>query len=135
MKLLADSCIGAPIWSSIDGLTKWHHDKPTLKHVSDFYDSDPGDDVWIKRIAEEGWLVISSDRGKKYGGPKLPRVCQEFGVTHILLGAALHRSKQFEKARAIIQVFPELIEAFNGPKGARYLLRMCPPSSFRLERR
>jgi hypothetical protein len=82
------------------------------------------DDVWLERVASEDWVIISSDRGKKYGGPKLPRFCEELSITHILISASLHQEKQFEKARAIVYLFPELIEiATAQERGSRFSMR------------
>lgn len=48
---------------------------PTLKHIVEFQREGVTDQIWIPRIALEGWIIITPDRGKSNRGGKLPRLC------------------------------------------------------------
>lgn len=126
LKLLFDENFGRPLVQALAGLLAFHPDKPEVKHVLDFYAAGESDDVWIPQIAKGGWIVVSGDRAKQYGGPKLPLVCAACGVTHVLIGGALHHWKQFDKARAVLAVWPDLALLPAAPPGTRYDLRLTP---------
>lgn len=67
----------------------------TIAQVQVFQLDGQCDEDWIPRIAREGWVVISSDRGKgglKRGMP-LPRLCVQWRVTHVLLWPAVSSGK------------------------------------------
>lgn len=99
-----------------------------FKHVLDFQREGVKDREWIPARAAEGWVLISADRNKgtssKGDGGSLPLLCQQFGMTHILLGTAVHGMKQFEKAQAIVGLWNEIVSAIKGAKGgSRFLIR------------
>jgi hypothetical protein len=124
IKLFFDNCIGPPISKSIGGVLCYHSLNPKVKHLKDFFDESIKDDEWIPQIAKDSWIIITADRAKKYGGPKLPAICKKFNVTHILISGKLHNAPQFEKARAIISLFPRIIYyASKGPPGSRFSMR------------
>ncbi len=70
--------------------------------------------------------MVSADRAKQSGGPKLPLNCAKFGVTHILLSQPMSQLKQFEKARTILALWNEFMDAAVRPKGTKFLLRYTP---------
>jgi hypothetical protein len=123
LKLLLDENIGRPITESIASILWWHESRPVVKHLLDIEQSGIRDSQWLKRLASEGWVVMTADRAKRCGGDKLPQICLQFGITHILIGGTLHNQKQFEKARAIIYLWPEILRTFKAKKGSRYSLR------------
>ncbi len=86
-------------------------------------------------MSSGGWLVITCDRGKT-SGPKLPQLCRAAGLTHILVSGTLHGKPQFEKARAVLVVWHDLVTADAESKGARFSLRynnFGRPALFRQE--
>ncbi|HUU83529.1 MAG TPA: hypothetical protein VM243_08500 [Phycisphaerae bacterium] len=126
IKLLFDENIGRPLVEAMRPLLHKYEEPVDVAHLLDLLGRHgEQDENWIPELADEEWLVISADRGKK-PGPKLPLLCAEFGVRHILIKGALHNLKQFEKARAIIIVWPSLIAARTKPRGTRFLLTMGP---------
>jgi hypothetical protein len=57
---------------------------PIFAHILDLQKQGRWDEKWIPRIAKQGWIVVTSDRGKKGGkkkGAKLPLVCKMNNVT------------------------------------------------------
>ena len=102
MKVLVDENIGKPLVKALSAILHFHPSKPLFKSLLEYYESGTLDPEWIKGIAEDGWVVITSDRGKKSGGDKLPRLCRKYQVTHVLISGKLHNSPQFEKIKAII---------------------------------
>lgn len=122
IKLLFDENIGKPLVDAMLPLLSKYRDPPVVEHLLDLLGRHgEKDKVWIPKLAEESWLVISADRGKK-GGSKLPLLCAHHKVSHVLIKGKLHNVRQFEKARAIIVVWPSLVDACTKPKGTRFLL-------------
>jgi hypothetical protein len=76
-------------------------------------------------VVTEELIVVSSDRAKKpSAGDKLPKLCSEFGVRHILLSATINGGSNLARVQAIIAHAQELaVEVPKTPKGTRYRLR------------
>lgn len=77
------------------------------------------DDVWLPKLSNDQWVVVSADRAKRSGGKKLPAICEAFGLTHVLLGPSIHALPQMMKLAAVLSVWNPLIEAAEGPAGLR----------------
>lgn len=99
-------------------------ERPELRHILEFQQQGVWDEQWIPRVASEGWILITADRGKKGSkkGEKLPRLCVRHRITHVVLSAGIHRRKSFEKVLAILSVWYELLQLRDVPPGSRYQL-------------
>jgi hypothetical protein len=95
-------------------------------HVLDVFEQGTTDDVWVPQMSKEGvWVVISSDRGRQSGlGAKLPLLCKEHKITHVLLSSALHKKKSHEKVAVLALVWAEIERAATAPPGTRFKLRL-----------
>jgi hypothetical protein len=126
--LLFDECLPQPaLVRIVEFLNLKEGEGPTLRHLFDIAPSGTFDEVWIPRIKDEGWTVISADGGRKPNkkrGKKLPHLCLEYGVTLILLSPAVHNRKVFDKTRTIISVWERIVEIAADPtkRGRRYML-------------
>lgn len=100
-------------------------DDPHFAHVCDFFLEGTNDDVWIPRIGQEGgWIVITTDRGKGSArGGKLPRLCLENKITHVLLSPALHRKKGAEKVGALVLLWGQIEGLSAEVPGTRFVIR------------
>ena len=119
IRLLFDETFGHPIVQAMARLLSFHELKPEVRHLFDVAAPGTPDPEWVPAIVEGDWIVISADHGRR-GGPKLPWICRKLGVTHVLLkGQMIHR-RQFEKARAVLVVWPEMVDVADAPRGSRY---------------
>jgi hypothetical protein len=123
IKLLLDECIGRPIAVSINQMLSWDSPPPTIHHLTNYFVPGERDPSWIPKIADEGWIILTADRGRK-GKDKLPGICVAYRVTHILMGASIMRLKQAQKANAIISIWEQIKRCANAPKGSRFLMSM-----------
>jgi hypothetical protein len=84
------------------------------------------DETWIPDMAQEGWIVLTADRGKggRGKGEKLPVLCRAFGMTHILMSGSLHRRTSIQKVTAILEVWDNINELPEQPKGSAWSLRL-----------
>ena len=121
-KLLFDENFGKPIGSVVAKLLSFHPNPPEIGFVIDRFGSGAKDHLWIPQVAKEGWVILSTDRAKQCGGQKLPLICQEHGVTHILLSRAIHGMKQFYKACVVIHVWDSICQVRSAPIGSRFNL-------------
>lgn len=99
---------------------------PELAHLTTFFAEGTKDQEWIPRLAEEGgWVVVTSDRGiKSRKLEKLPRLCVEFGLTHVLFSASLHVQPTLGKLNALKHVWMSLMSVGEAPPGSRFLLHL-----------
>jgi hypothetical protein len=122
MKLLFDENFGRPLLEALKTLVAFSRERPEVRHILELQRAGAKDSEWVPLLATDGWIVLTCDRGKS-AGPKLPQLCRVYGITHVLISGALHNSPQFEKARAVLAVWPELLALADEPKGERYSLR------------
>lgn len=135
MKVLVDENIGRPLIKALFDILQFHSSKPYFRSLLEYFEQGTLDTDWIKEISEDGWIVITSDRGRKSGGNKLPILCKQHSVTHILISGKLHNSPQFEKIKAIINCWDDIVETQSAPKGSRYALRYTSARTYKLEYR
>lgn len=87
------------------------------------------DNEWIPRIAAEGrWVVVTADGGKRGSrGGKLPHLCQEHKVTHVVISNTIHAKKTRDKLALISEKWEQIAEAVaKAPLGTRFRLRLKP---------
>jgi hypothetical protein len=84
------------------------------------------DKDWIPTLRDEGWVVIAVDRAKKKGGShdgKLPSLCMQYGVTHVLLSRRVGQRRNFQKMLTILSVWHEMVEKIHAAiPGTRFFI-------------
>lgn len=79
---------------------------------------------FLPQLAEEGWVVVSADRGKNSAkSDRLPLICVELRITHVLFSRGAHKLTTFGKYRAIIDNWEDLAKTADAPKGSGYSIR------------
>lgn len=112
-----------------------HHPRPqpTIMHLWELASEEEKDDeVWVAKLTSMGHVVISGDRGThSVLEARLPLICKEHKITHILLSDGMHhKASGFERARAIIVLWHEIVAACDDVPGSRYQI-MGTDGSFR----
>lgn len=123
-KFLFDECLGKPLTEAMRKLVGFHRHQVGVMHVFDRFPPGTHDEVWVPAIAQENWIIVSVDRGRS-PGPKLPRICSDFGVRHILLAPSAACLPQFEKARAFLRVWRDALNLAHAPAGTRAVLKIA----------
>ena len=127
LQLFFDECFGRPYLRCLAALLAKAPIPPKIVHYLEWYKEGVPDSDWAIHVAKQGYVLISTDRGKQCGGIKLPMVCRDCGLTHVLISGRIHDGGQFEKARAIITVWPLITTCVAAsPPGDGYLLRLHP---------
>lgn len=132
INLLFDENFGRPIVRVLAQAFLLQKETITAKHLSELATPGTEDDIWIPQIASGDWIVVSGDRAKRCGGAKLPNVCVQHKVSHVLLSSTLHNSPSFEKLRAILYVWPCLCAIMTRPRGLRFDLKCSQSGSYHL---
>lgn len=125
IRILFDECVGTPVLEAIKRVFDLFELNVEVKHIRDFQMNGVADEQWIPQIAAEGWIIITADRGKCGGSTqKLPRICLEYKLTHVILSSAVHHQKTADKAASIISVWRKLVEAVStATPGTRFSLQ------------
>ena len=122
-KFLFDECLGRPLTETMRKLIGFHRHQVGVMHLFDRFEAGTRDEIWVPKIAPEGWIVVSVDRGRS-PGPKLPLLCSALGVSHILFAPSAAALPQFEKARAFLRVWRDAVNLAQAPAGTRALLKI-----------
>lgn len=121
-RFLFDECIGKPAMLQLHELVGGGFE---FVHLSDRFAAGTKDNDWIPKLASEPWVVVSGDRGRQSGmGPKLPDLCRETGITHILLGKSVHVKKAAEKIAILTLLWDRIVEASTDEPGSRYMVKV-----------
>ena len=136
-KFIFDECIGKPIVDEIARLQNMAEaeDQATVKHILDMQPHGIWDEIWAPKIVPEGWIIISGDRGKKgrKKGEKLPIICLQYSISHVLLGPSAHNQRNFSKLLTILSVWFDLVKVVPGaPKGSRFAIESATRGHGRL---
>lgn len=123
VKLLLDECLGFPLVESISKMLSWDDPPPTIHHLLNYFKQGIKDPDWIPQVKDGGWIILTSDRGKK-GKHKLPQICAHYKITHITMSKSVLQQKQYQKAIAIVSVWDDIKKCSNAPKGTRFRLRL-----------
>jgi hypothetical protein len=123
-KFFFDECaIGPRAVRDIRSTLELSSHKIIVEHLFTYFKIGTPDDVWIPKIAEEeGWVIITADSGKKRG-PKLPELCVEYEITHVLMSPSIAKLSTYGRIRAFHDNILDLIEASDAKKGTRFRLR------------
>ena len=125
LKLLFDENISPKAVRAMQSLVAACGDRTSIISIVDHKRQYGHDDrQWIPAVQPEGWIVITGDRGRSNKGARLPRVCREQGVRHVLLAKAIHQAPQFRKVRAILAVWDEICALPEAPAGTRSVLQL-----------
>jgi hypothetical protein len=89
--------------------------------------------AWL--VSQQPILLISGDSGQNTpkGDPRLHALCPALGIRSVFVSRKLCQRHGFDKVRMMMVCMPGLIEAHNGPAGARYRLE-CEPRNHDLYR-
>lgn len=133
VKLLLDECLGRPIVADMNQMLSWDRPAPTIHHLTKYFLPGTKDEDWIPRIKNEGWVVLTQDKGRK-GRHKLPKICALYKITHIVLSKAVAHQKQYQKANTIIGAWEQIKECANATAGTRFRLKLTHAGRAIIER-
>jgi hypothetical protein len=133
LRLLFDDCLSKNAVRALADIAQFSRGAVEVSHLANLDSEGDLDDDWIPRLTGAGYLLVTTDRGKKKSrGGKLPILCQRNGMRHVMMSAAVHNLNQFDKLRALFVVWPHLVDASAADAGAGFVLRKKQASGFEL---
>ena len=123
-KFSFDECVPCPAMERLqDRIAKTRVYPPDLvfAHLVKKLKQGVLDDEWIPQVAlEGGWLIITSDGGKsKSRGGKLPELCVEYKVSHLIFSPAFHSLTSNDKVVKLESVFQHILDLSQKIDGTR----------------
>ena len=97
-RFLFDECLSRPaVERQICDLLHLYGVDAEIAHLLSKFPPATPDKEWIPEIAKQGgWIIVTSDRGThSRKDERLPMICRDFGVTHVLLSGSLHRRNTY----------------------------------------
>ncbi|MGO8750695.1 MAG: hypothetical protein ACLQNE_32495 [Thermoguttaceae bacterium] len=135
VRFLLDECLlaGPAVHAQLAASLKLFGANAEIARFFDKFARGARDLDWIPELArEEGWIILTADRGMhSKTGEKLPEICSAFGVTHVMLSAALNQRSWYYKTLAIETHWEQLIAAALCLKGTGFTLSIAGERSFR----
>lgn len=84
------------------------------------------DEVWVPQIADEGWMVITADDGRRPtpgSGEKLPVLCRKWGVTYAVFSRSIRKKTAWDKVQALVEVWGDIPAMRDAPRGSGFSIR------------
>lgn len=127
-RLIFDECLGRNV---IPHLLPLVSNDVEICHMSTRFPYGTLDPNWVPVLGiEGGWVVVTADNGKNSNlGNKLPDLCAEHKVTHIILSSKLHDKKSREKISWIAAAWTHVETVFGSPAGSRFQMRLNDKAS------
>lgn len=114
---------------------KWHKGPSCeVVHKLERFPNNTADDIWVPKLTEENWVVVSADLSHK-GYPKLHLACRDCNKHLIEMNPGLSIGGTFEWIRAILHIWPDLLEISKSNPAQRHRLSYASAakSHFKLE--
>lgn len=121
--MFLDECVPEVIGDRLVAFLGDRPERPAFHHLLSMFPPGEEDRVWLTAIKETGWLVVTADRGKSNRGEKLPRLCLELGIIHVVLSATLHRRSVGDRALALAACWENIVEVWRDRIGCGHSLR------------
>ena len=108
-----------------------------IKHVLDDWSPGTPDPKWLEVIRNDpSWIVITKDAGVNSARDKLPMICREWGITHVVFTGGIIQKGFLTQKNAITGVWEQLFHLHRLPSGSQVKLgevtRKGEPAGFAL---
>ncbi len=123
LKLLFDECCSPRLPRDLRDF--YQRDYPDLKirHLLDDWTAGTPDSQWLEALRlDPSWIVITKDAGKNSAQEKLPMICREWGITHIVFTAGIISKGFVTQKNAIAGVWEQLFHLHRLPPGSQVKL-------------
>jgi hypothetical protein len=132
-----NECVNLPILEALRNHVRSMDNPPELTHIIELDLQGKWDEVWIPTIAQEGWVVITGDKGRggNKKGEKLKSVCVTYGVTHILVSPTIQSKKVAQKIEIFTSAWTKIARASEEKPGTRFSLRFDDSGTVVLQKR
>jgi hypothetical protein len=122
--LFLDECVPAIVGDRLITFLGDRPERPSARHLLTAFPRGTPDRQWLEVVKASGWLLVTADRGKSNRGEKLPRLCLEMGVIHIVFSATLHARPANDRALALAAVWLDIVDVWQNRIGCGHVVRV-----------
>lgn len=116
MKFFFDNCVSKALCRAIAAIAESQGHE--IVHLTRDFPADTPDTVWIPRIKDEGYIIISGDP-RITRNPANREAWHESGLTAFFLGEGFSSRRVWVQAEELMRWFPQIIDT----------VKACPPGS------
>ena len=123
LKLLFDECCSRKL--PRDLLAVHQRDYPTLqvRHLMDDWTPGTPDSQWLEPLRlDRSWIVITKDAGRNSAPEKLPLICREWGITHLVFTHGIISKGFTTQKLALSAIWEQLFLLHQLPPGTQVKL-------------
>ena len=123
LKLLFDECCSPRLSRELRDFYRRDYPSLQIRHLLDDWTAGTPDSQWLEALrADPSWIVITKDAGKNSVQEKLPLICREWGITHIVFTAGIISKGFVTQKNAIVGVWELLFQLHRLPPGSQLKL-------------
>lgn len=123
LKLFLDECLSDDLVKSIHDFLSPDYQKLEIIHLANYYRRGEGDESWLPKLQKErDWIVVTKDHGRDPKKPKLPDICKQLGITHLIISETIVTNAEIK--HSLVTVFPHMTLVSSLPKGTQVRLNL-----------
>jgi len=123
LKLLFDECCSPRLPRELREFYQRDYPGLQIRHLLDDWSAGTPDSEWLEGLRRDpSWIVITKDAGKNSVPEKLPLICREWGITHIVFTSGIIKKGFVTQKNAIAGVWEQLFHLHRLPPGTQVKL-------------
>jgi hypothetical protein len=123
LRLLFDECCSKRLPRELFEFYRIDHPDMVLRHLMENFAPGTPDPDWLAPLREDRtWIVITKDAGVKSPDHKLPLICREWGITHVVFTGGIIGGGYAVQKQALAAVWPQLFLLHRLPPGTQVKL-------------
>ena len=123
LKLFFDECCSPRLPRELRDFYQRDYPGLQIRHLMEDWTAGTPDSQWLDALRQDpSWIVITKDAGKNSAQEKLPLICREWGITHIVFTAGIISKGFVTQKNAIAGVWEQLFQLHCLPPGSQVKL-------------
>lgn len=123
LKLLFDECCSPRLPRELRDFYQRDYLDLQIRHLMDDWTPGTPDSQWLETLRQDpSWIVITKDAGKNSAQEKLPLICREWGITHVVFTPGMISKGFVTQKNAIAGVWEQLFHLHRLPSGTQVKL-------------
>jgi hypothetical protein len=122
LKLYFDVCCSKRLPPDLLEFYGPHYPGLETRHLLQDFRTDSHDSEWLLPLKDGDWVVFSCDRGCDGHKERLPLICREWKITHVLFTSTLLMKGPTAQKNAIGSMWENIISLPGHPRGTEFIL-------------
>jgi len=115
LRLFLDECCSSRLVDDLKEFFAIDYPDTEIMHLTKSFPRGTDDSVWLSKI-DPDWIVVTQDKGRAASN-KLPMICQEKSITHVVFTAAVITSGYSGQKAALAACWEQLFLLRKLPGG------------------